>query len=142
MGQQQILLIILVSIIVGTAIIVGMLFIEKEQVQFMEDEYTQLMFEVAEQAQAWHLKPKELGGGGNSFENISFNQIPCPLDAVDPSNPANCESDEGYHLIQVQRLFPGFAIISSTIYLGSDRYYAEILAYTDKIEWSKEWEKQ
>ncbi len=142
MGQQQILLIVLVSIIVGTAIIVGMLFVKSEQVQFMEAEYTELMLEVAEQAQAWYRKPTELGGGGGSFNNISFNQIPCPLNFVDPSNPANCESDEGYHLIQMERLFPGYAIISSTIDFGSNVYFAEILAYPDKIEWSQEWEKR
>ena len=142
MGQQQILLIVLVSIIVGTAIIVGMLFVKSEQVQFMEAEYTELMLEVAEQAQAWYRKPTELGGGGNSFENISFNQIPCPLGAVEPLNPANCDSDEGYHFIQINHNFPGFASVTSSIGFDQDLYSAEILVYPDKIEWNREWEKQ
>ena len=141
MGQQQILLLVLVSIIVGIAIIVGMLFIKSEQVQFTEDEYTELMLEVAVEAQAWYKKPTELGGGGNSFENLDFNQIPCPLDEVDGTDARLCSMIEVYHYMTIQG-YPSYATVRSGVEVGDDEYSAGYYIYPDKIEWNNQWEKQ
>lgn len=141
MGQQQLLLILLVTVIVGIAIIMGLRLFKTERVAFEEAEYTQLMIEVAEQAQAWYRKPIAIGGGGGSFKNISFNQIPCPLDFVEASNPSNCGSTDLTHNIQVDHPFPSFAFVRTYLRIGPEIYMAELAAYPEEIRWTKEWEK-
>jgi Tfp pilus assembly protein PilE len=82
MGQQQLLLTILVTIIIGIAVIVA---INTMQGAFAESNRSALrqdMLMVLNDAQIYYEKPAVLGGGGNSFDGISIQQI----QSVDPEN--------------------------------------------------------
>lgn len=64
MGQQQLLLLILASVIVGLAVIAGIDAFEENQVRSNGDAMTTELVGVASDFQAWALKPTQFGGGG------------------------------------------------------------------------------
>jgi hypothetical protein len=75
MGQQQLLLIILVSIIVGIAMIIAVSSFFQVNENVNETQVYQSLNELAGDAQAYYHKPKTLGGGGRSYEGITFNHL-------------------------------------------------------------------
>jgi len=82
MGQQQILLIIIVTIVVSiatvTAINTFMSLSENINIDAMRDDISK----IALAAQGYYYKPEMLAGGGNSFENFSFENL--SLSGFDP----------------------------------------------------------
>ncbi len=149
MGQQQLLIIILVMIIIGLATILAISLIQTTEVILLEDQYTEIMLETASDIQTYWHKPAILGGGNHSFKGLDFNKIPCKLEGsvtkvnapgVTGSNPANCASEDGNYRLN---LFSSADDVSlyCDIRVGGEQYEAEYKIYPDRIELKKEWEK-
>lgn len=75
MGQQQLLLVILVTIIVGIATVVAINTFGAAADSANLDAVRQDVAQIAAAAQGYFMKPNMLGGGGRSFEGITFNDI-------------------------------------------------------------------
>lgn len=71
MGQQQLLLIILGTIIVGVAISVGVTMFVDNAISSNRDAVTMDLLTLASRAQAYYRKPTMMGGGGNSFVGLT-----------------------------------------------------------------------
>jgi hypothetical protein len=67
MGQQQLLLLVLAAVIVGTAVVLGINMFSQNAAQANQDAVLQDMMTIAAKAQAWFARPAEMGGGGRSF---------------------------------------------------------------------------
>ena len=82
MGQQQILLVILVTIIIGVATVVAINTMEESRTQSNKSAMRQDILMIMNDARVYYEKPQVLGGGGKSFDTISKEQIL----AVDKTN--------------------------------------------------------
>ncbi|WP_020403041.1 hypothetical protein [Gracilimonas tropica] len=82
MGQQQLLLVILVTIIVGIATVVAINTFGSAADSANVDAARQDIGQIAASAQAYYMKPSMMGGGGNSFAGLTFNDISFPSDSV------------------------------------------------------------
>src|SRR5690554_3090233 len=78
MGQQQLLLVILVTIIVGIATLVAINTFSSANESANVDAVRQDVITFASSAQGYYMKPTMLGGGGNSFNGITFKQVAFP----------------------------------------------------------------
>jgi len=72
MGQQQLLLVILVTIIVGIATVVAINTFGAAADSANVDAVRQDMLQIAASAQGYYMKPVMLGGGGRTFDDITF----------------------------------------------------------------------
>jgi hypothetical protein len=91
MGQQQLLLLILASIIVGVAVLIGVNMFQENAAQANMDGVTQDCLTIAARAQAWYRRPAQMGGGGQAwtgidFHDLSFRENPDDNDAATYSN--------------------------------------------------------
>lgn len=75
MGQQQLLLVILVTIIVGIATVVAINTFGSSATNANRDAVRQDIAAIATSAQAYYIRPIMLEGGGNSFANLGFNNV-------------------------------------------------------------------
>jgi len=75
MGQQQLLLVILVTIIVGIATVVAINTFSSAADSANLDAVRQDMLSMASSAQQYYMKPEALGGGGNKFDGISMDNL-------------------------------------------------------------------
>jgi hypothetical protein len=82
MGQQQLLLVILVSILVGLATVVAIDTMQEARDNSNESAVRQDILMVINDAQIYYKKPDALGGGGSSFDGISDENIL----SIDPEN--------------------------------------------------------
>ena len=78
MGQQQLLLLVLGAIIVGTAIVVGVNMFSESAVNSNRDAVVQDCMTLATRAQQWYRTPAILGGGGRSFTGLTLTDIRFP----------------------------------------------------------------
>lgn len=67
MGQQQLLLIVLGVIVVGIAILLGLLLFRASAIENKRDILLTEGVSIAAVAQQYYRKPSEIGGGGKSF---------------------------------------------------------------------------
>jgi hypothetical protein len=67
MGQQQLLLIILSVIVVGVAIMIGVILFNTNAIEQKRNEIINECALLASEAQLYYRRPKDLGGGGKSF---------------------------------------------------------------------------
>jgi len=67
MGQQQLLLIVLSTIIVGVSIVVGINMFGQGAETANQDAVLQDLMTIGSRAQEWYRKPALLGGGGRDF---------------------------------------------------------------------------
>jgi len=72
MGQQQLLLLILASLITGAAVLLGVNLFQQNAGQANMDAVTQDCLTIATKTKAWYNRPNFLGGGGHDFTDISF----------------------------------------------------------------------
>lgn len=72
MGSQQMLLIVLGVIVVGTAVSISLLFFDTNAEQANKDALTQDCLKLAAAGQAYYRLPRVLGGGEHSFEGITI----------------------------------------------------------------------
>lgn len=82
MGQQQLLLVILVTIIVGIAMVVAINTFGSAADSANLDAVRQDVAQIAASAQGYYMKPGMLGGGGQDFTNITFNDITFAADSI------------------------------------------------------------
>lgn len=75
MGQQQLLLVILVTIIVGIATVVAINTFGSAAESANQDAVRQDLAAMGVAAQAYYAKPEILGGGGKSFTGISMHNL-------------------------------------------------------------------
>jgi Tfp pilus assembly protein PilE len=81
MGQQQLLLVILVTILVGIATVVAINTMQESRVNANHDAVRQVMLDASTRAQGYYIKHESMGGGGKSFQNITMEVI-----EVEPDN--------------------------------------------------------
>jgi Tfp pilus assembly protein PilE len=82
MGQQQLLLVILVTILVGIATVVAINTFGSSNINANRDAVRNDIAAIATAAQAWYIKPEMLGGGNNSFEGLTFEDIGFAADSI------------------------------------------------------------
>lgn len=75
MGQQQLLLVILVTIIVGVATVVAISVFGKGAENANIDATRQDGLTLGAMAQSWVIKPELLGGGNGEFTNVTVDDI-------------------------------------------------------------------
>jgi Tfp pilus assembly protein PilE len=75
MGQQQLLLVILVTIIVGIATVVAINTFSSAAESANLDAVRQDVAAIAASAQGYYIKPAMLGGGSNSFTGLTFEKL-------------------------------------------------------------------
>jgi len=96
MGQQQLLLVILVTIIVGIATVVAINTFSSAADSANLDAVRQDMISMASSAQGFYMKPGMMNGGANTFDGTSGNEITmsnlnCPGDV----SGAICTNENG-----------------------------------------------
>ena len=103
MGQQQLLLVILVTIIVGIATVVAINTFGAAADSANIDAVRQDLASIAASAQGYYMKPVMLGGGGRSFAGITFNDIAFSgglgLDEDEEVSELIAENDNGVYTI-------------------------------------------
>ncbi len=75
MGQQQLLLVILITILVGIATIVAINTMQVTHEEQNRDAIRQDILQAHNMAVAYYKKPRLIGGGGESFENVTLELI-------------------------------------------------------------------
>lgn len=75
MGQQQLLLVILVTIIVGIATVVAINTFSSASDSANVDAVRGDLLNIAAAAQQYYIKPAALGGGSQSFTGITTNNL-------------------------------------------------------------------
>ncbi|WP_103663919.1 hypothetical protein [Gracilimonas amylolytica] len=82
MGQQQLLLVILVTIIVGIATVVAINTFGSAADSANLDAVRQDVATIASSAQGYFMKPEMLGGGGQDFGGLTFNSMAFAADSI------------------------------------------------------------
>lgn len=78
MGQQQLLLVILVTIVVGIAAVVAINTFSNSAENANRDAVRNDLGAIALSSQAYYMRPGMLGGGDKSFTGFTFNGIAFP----------------------------------------------------------------
>ncbi len=86
MGQQQIILMILVTVIVGIATVVAVDQMSETFTQQNLDAIRIDLSSIGTSLQAYYEKPVELGGGGKSFSGATFRTLSFPYDSLNGTN--------------------------------------------------------
>jgi hypothetical protein len=82
MGQQQLLLIVLSTVIVGIAIVAGINMFSEGSTQNARLQMENQLMDVAGKANIWRTKPAAMGGGGGSFLNITTGALSITPDST------------------------------------------------------------
>jgi len=99
MGQQQLLLIILVTIIVGIATVVAINTFSSAANSANVDAARQDALSIAAAAQQYYMKPGALGGGDQKFGGIDFTKISGVAVTTSSSDNAVAYNDNGTYQI-------------------------------------------
>ena len=99
MGQQQLLLVILVTIIVGIATVVAINTFGSAADQANIDAARQDLASIASSAQGFYMKPEMLGGGSRSFEGLTFAGISVPGNIQDPTTSLIITNENGTYVL-------------------------------------------
>jgi hypothetical protein len=102
MGQQQLLLIVLVMIMVGASILVGLQIYDANYREASIDTIKKDLLYLSTLAISYYRTPVEYGGGGQSFSNGGNYQwsVPNELDSLDNRTYAvNTISDNAVELV-------------------------------------------
>ena len=75
MGQQQLLLLVLATVIVGIAIAVGIIAFRENSVRSNFDAMTQDAIRIANDLQAWKQKPEMFGGSPDLTKTVAANMV-------------------------------------------------------------------
>ena len=82
MGQQQLLLVILVTIIVGIATVVAINTFGSAADQANIDAVNNDVATLASAAQGYYMRPDMLGGGGRTFDDLEFEGLAFPATGI------------------------------------------------------------
>ena len=102
MGQQQLLLVILVTIIVGIATVVAINTFGTAADQANIDAVNNDIATLASAAQGFYMRPEMLGGGGRSFDagdGISFEGLSFAASDVGGDNNRTAVNENGRYII-------------------------------------------
>lgn len=121
MGQQQLLLVILVTIIVGVATVVALNVFGTSAQNANRDAVRQDVLQIASSAQGWYIKPQMLAGGGNSFSNLKFNDINFPAAFI------NSDGTEAMNMNGTYKITPSSDSFTITAYPSSDPSYDGVM---------------
>ena len=145
MGQQQLLLVILVTIIVGIATVVAINTFSAAADSANVDAARQDALSIAAAAQQYYMKPGALGGGGQTFTGIDFSNISgVPVeretDATQASNQNGSyvitDGDQEFTLdVYPSSCYDGSAF-SNGCDSDSDIEALQATVRPDEIEWS------
>lgn len=75
MGQQQVIVLLLVTVLVGLATIIAINTMQSSRQEANHDAIRQKMMDATTLAQAYYRKNEMMGGGGGSFQDIKFEHI-------------------------------------------------------------------
>lgn len=78
MGFQQVLILMLAAVFVGSAIIVGANMFREREVDINRTAVLRDCMRVAADAQEWYRTPTILGGGGQSFSGLTLEKLHFP----------------------------------------------------------------
>lgn len=99
MGQQQLLLVILVTIIVGIATVVAINVFGSSAENANLDAVRQDVLTIGTAAQGWYIKPTMMGGGGNSFVGMTFRDITFAADTINAAGDMSANMNGTYALV-------------------------------------------
>lgn len=119
MGQQQLLLVILVMILIGIATIIAINTMEQSHNTANEDAIRQKMIDASTLAQGYYYKNRMMGGGDGSFQEITLNDL-------------NIEADGTLGAFSISE--PGEDSFTLTAEPASDRPDIVSVIYKDRIE--------
>ena len=120
MGQQQLLLVILVTIIVGIATVVAINTFGSAADQANIDAVNNDIATLASAAQGYYMRPQMLGGGGRSFIGLTFDGLAFPATYIDNDGDPTAVNENGrYELVDINQ---GFFTIEA--YPSSDPDYS------------------
>ncbi|RNC85354.1 MAG: hypothetical protein ED557_00850 [Balneola sp.] len=122
MGQQQLLLIILVTIIIGLGTVFGLVLFENFRDESVKDMIKQDMMEAANYGQAYYRRPRAMGGGSEDYTNIDMNIL--SLDTLTAITRFSItETSTEYFKITADPL--------------SSLEDFSIIVYSDRVEWEE-----
>lgn len=113
MGQQQLLLVILVTIIVGIATVVAINTFGAAADAASRDSVNLDLLTISAAAQSYYIRPAMLGGGGRSFAGIDFNKFAFTARPVDGSSGLTAENENARY--ELSGLEPGEFIVTAFI---------------------------
>ena len=123
MGQQQLLLVILVTVIVGIMTVVAINVFSDARDEGLKDTIRQELLEAATVGQGFYMRHESMGGGGNSFQNITL-----PILGLSDSSVVST--------YQVQNVTDdSFEILADPLSNLDDLI---IVVYSDRVEWREE----
>ena len=96
MGQQQLLLVILVTIIVGIATVVAINTFGTAADSANVDAVVIDAAQISSAAQGYYMKPAMLGGGSRSFEGVTFNDFAFPAAGISDDGLV-AQNENGYY---------------------------------------------
>ena len=142
MGQQQIIILVLVVIIVGLGTILALQLLKTEYVEFMEDDYQQVLLNTAQSFKATYEKPEMFGGGGHHWNKVNFGNVGCDFGVVNDSSGKTCRSEDG-NLIVLISGHDTYMGINAVVHIGGDgpskMYSREVRVYSDSIAFVTDW---
>jgi len=120
MGQQQLMLILIVTVIVAVMTIVAINIFADARDEGINDIIQQDVLEAASIGQMYYKKPSMLGGGGESFINISLFDI-----QLDSANAVS--------MFEITETSTTYFKLTATPLSGLDAFTAVI--YVDEVIW-------
>ncbi|HET8866414.1 MAG TPA: hypothetical protein VFM80_12015 [Gracilimonas sp.] len=82
MGQQQLLILVLVTIIAGIATIIALNVLAGSAERANIDAVRKDMLTIASASQSWYVKPAAMGGGDDSYTGMTFKTFSFPTEGV------------------------------------------------------------
>lgn len=144
MGQQQLLLVILVVVLVGIATVVAITVFGSASDSLNTDAVRQDMVAISASVQSFMQKPPVLGGGGGSFEGFNFTKIAFPAEEISDDGMHARNANGVYHIYNVTPTEVGLwgepmmevgGPIDITS-LVSDSDYFELVITKDGLSWN------
>lgn len=102
MGQQQLLLVILVTIIVGISTVVAINTFGTAAEAAMRDSVRLDLLGAAGTAQSYYIRPTMLGGGGRNYTNVDFSRFHFPGRIIEGTDNLQTLNDNARYVISDQ----------------------------------------
>ena len=99
MGQQKLLLVILVSVIIGLATIVAINTFQSAAEEANIDSIRQDILQAQSNANAFVLKPDVLGGGNGRYQGITLREISLPEENENAAYQLGEINDDSFEII-------------------------------------------
>ena len=143
MGQQQLLLVILVTIIVGIATVVAINIFGTAAEQANRDAVSQDLLAAAAQAQAIYARPEMMNGAGGDFNNLDLEEllarlnIPGALGENADENRSQVNNENGVYYISISNGGDG-VLITGEPESGGENITLDVHRDSDGV-WQFDW---